>query len=268
VTVADTLSRGQLDQFDRDGFLIVPRLLGETEVVALREEFMALHAAGPIPGHFQPRPQDPDGPYDVLRDYPRILHPHQINALALRHLLDPRPAAILAQLLGEEPIAAQSMFYFKPPGARGQSLHQDNFYLRVEPGTCIAAWAAVDPIDRANGGLEVVPGTHRMELFCPEESDPELSFTRDHVAPPAGLNPTPVDMDPGDVLFFNGSLIHGSGPNTTTDRFRRSFICHYAGRSARKIASYYRTLTMSGEEIVLDNAVFGGPCGEEISGPH
>ena len=34
----------------------------------------------------------------------------------------------------------------------------------------------------------------------------------------------PVDMQAGDVLFFNGQIVHGSLPNTTTDRFRRSLI--------------------------------------------
>ncbi|MEO3870095.1 phytanoyl-CoA dioxygenase family protein [Nonomuraea sp. B12E4] len=258
----------RLKDFHDQGFLLVPGLLAPAEVAELREEFMALHARGPIPGHFAPRPQEPDRPYDALRDYPRIMHPHQVNDVALRYLLDARIGAILLDILGEEPIAAQSMFYFKPPGARGQALHQDNFYLRVEPGTCVAAWVALDRVDRANGGLEVVPGTHLMDLFCPEEADQDISFTREYVPPPPGLDRVPVDMDPGDVLFFNGSLVHGSEPNSTEDRFRRSFICHYVGRSAERISEYYPTLTMSGEPVRLEPATGGGPCGTEVSGPH
>jgi CRP-like cAMP-binding protein len=38
-------------------------------------------------------------------------------------------------------------------------------------------------------------------------------------------------MEPGDVLFFNGSTIHVSGPNKSTDRFRRSIIFHYLPHS-------------------------------------
>lgn len=257
-----------IDAFHDRGHVLARALLSPVEVAELRDEFMALHAAGPVPGHFEPRPQEPGRPYDILRDYPRIMHPHQVNEAALRYLLDPRIAEILRELLGEEPIAAQSMFYFKPPGARGQALHQDNFYLRVEPGTCVAAWVALDRVDRANGGLEVVPGTHLMDLFCPEEADPDVSFTREYVPPPPGLEAVPVDMEPGDVLFFNGSLVHGSGPNTTADRFRRSFICHYVGRSAERISTWYPTLTMSGAPVSLEPATGGGPCGTEAVGPH
>ncbi|MGW1029652.1 phytanoyl-CoA dioxygenase family protein [Streptomyces sp. NPDC002577] len=257
-------------QFDEEGFTVVRALFAPAEIEALNAEFTALHAAGPIPGHFEPRATGTGTPADPLHLYPRVMHPHRINDLALRFLLEPRLRDVLEAILGEEVLAAQSMFYFKPPGARGQALHQDNFYLRVEPGTCVAAWIACDVIDRDNGGLEVVPGTHRMDLFCPEEADPGVSFAREYVPPPPGLTAVPVDMAPGDVLFFNGSLVHGSQPNRTTDRFRRSFICHYAGRSAERIGHWYDALTMDGRRLALPESEGAGPCGTEFApnGPH
>lgn len=257
-------------QFAEEGYTILRGLFTPAEIERLRGEFMDLHAAGrAIPGHFEPA-TGAEAAADPLRRYPRVMHPHEVSELALRYLLDARLEAVLRRLLGEEVLAAQSMFYFKPPGARGQALHQDNFYLRVEPGTCVAAWIACDVIDRANGGLEVVPGTHRMDLFCPEEADPGLSFAREYVPPPPGLSPVPVQMEPGDVLFFNGSLVHGSQPNRTTDRFRRSYICHYVGRSADQIGTHYRTLTMDGQRVRLPESQGAGPCGTEFDapGPH
>ncbi|MFF7389073.1 phytanoyl-CoA dioxygenase family protein [Streptomyces scabiei] len=251
-------------EFEENGYVVVRGLFSPTEIEQLCDRFAALRAGGPIPGHFEPRPAPADGPADPLQVYPRVMHPHRIDDMSLRVLLDTRLREILEELLGEEVLAAQSMFYFKPPGARGQALHQDNFYLRVEPGTCVAAWIACDVIDRDNGGLEVVPGTHRMDLFCPEAADPEVSFAREYVAPPPGLTPVPVDMSPGDVLFFNGSLVHGSQPNHTADRFRRSFIGHYVGRSAERIGRYYETLTMSGAPVTLAESEGAGPCGTEF----
>ncbi|MFE9450961.1 phytanoyl-CoA dioxygenase family protein [Streptomyces sp. NPDC006739] len=258
-------------RFDEDGFTVVHGMFGHTEIERLCAEFAALHAAGPVPGHFEPRAGGDDGrPADPLHTHPRVMQPHEISTVARDFLLDSRLRAVLETLLGEEVLAAQSMFYFKPPGARGQALHQDNFYLRVEPGTCVAAWVACEAIDRDNGGLEVVPGTHRMDLFCPEEADAGLSFAREYVPPPPGLAPVPVDMEPGDVLFFNGSLVHGSQPNRSADRFRRSFIGHYVGRSTRRIGGYYRTLSMSGERVPLAESEGAGPCGTEFAphGPH
>jgi ectoine hydroxylase-related dioxygenase (phytanoyl-CoA dioxygenase family) len=254
--------------FEEDGFTVVRGLFGADETERLCDEFTALRAAGPVPGHFQPRASGPGA--DPLHIWPRVMHPHEINDLARDVLLDARLRTVLEELLGEEVLAAQSMFYFKPPGARGQALHQDNFYLRVEPGTCVAAWLACEVIDRENGGLEVVPGTHRMDLFCPEEADAGVSFAREYVPPPPGLAAVPVDMEPGDVLFFNGSLVHGSQPNRAVDRFRRSFIGHYVGRSAERIGKFSRTLTMSGARVVLPESEGAGPCGTEFApqGPH
>lgn len=255
-------------EFHERGFVVVRGLFGRDDLGLLIDTFMRLHAGGPIPGCFAPAPPDRAGG-DVLKLYPRMMHPHRVNEVARRYLLDARLAAILAALFGEEPLAAQSMLYFKPAGARGQALHQDNFYLKVEPGTCIAAWVALDRADRENGGLEVVPGTHRMDLFCPEEADAAVSFTREYVPVPPGLAAVPVDLDPGDVLFFNGSLVHGSQPNRSADRFRRSFICHYIGRSAERMSRWYRPiLTMSGEEVTIDENADGGPCGTEATSPH
>ena len=277
--------------FEDRGYLVVPALFAAHEVRELLDTFMAMHAGGPIPGCFMPtlratadgqvidvphghdlgltpvaRPRDGN---DILDLYPRMMHPHRVNPVALRYLLDMRLAAILHDLFGEEPLAAQSMLYFKPAGARGQALHQDNFFLQVEPGTCIAAWVALDPADRQNGGLEVVPGTHRMDIFCPEEADATASFTREYVPVPPGLATVPVDMAPGDVLFFNGSLVHGSGPNRSLDRFRRSFICHYIGRSSDRMSHWYRPiLTMDGQEVAIAENTDGGPCGTDDRGPH
>ncbi|WP_327721128.1 phytanoyl-CoA dioxygenase family protein [Streptomyces sp. NBC_00490] len=259
------LTEAGLRQFREDGFTVVRGLFGHDEIDRLCGEFAALHAAGAVPGHFEPR-----GGTDPLGVYPRVMQPHEINARARDVLLDARLREVLETLFGEEVLAAQSMFYFKPPGARGQALHQDNFYLRVEPGTCVAAWVACDVIDRENGGLEVVPGTHRMDLFCPEEADEGVSFAREYVPPPAGLAAVPVDMAPGDVLFFNGSLVHGSQPNRSDRRFRRSFIGHYVGRSAERIGGYYRTLSMRGDRVALAESEGAGPCGTEFApqGPH
>ena len=251
--------------WERDGFLVVRGLWTWEEIDACREHFDAL--AERVPD--RPPPVGADGaPADPLERFPRLLHPHRSDALSRRMLLDPRVEAVLRRLLGEEPIATQSMFYFKPPGSRGQALHQDNYYLKVAPRTCVAAWTAVDAASAANGGLLVCPRTQGLEVRCPELADAAESFTSDLVRPPAGVEPVAVELEPGDVLFFNGSLVHGSGPNATADRWRRSFICHYAPASAEEIASNYRPcLRFDGSEHAgIAEATGGGPCGEAFTG--
>ena len=264
----------QIRQYDENGYVVLRGLFSPEEVETIRETFMAQADAGPVPGLFEVSKSYTTE--DPLSRYPRMMHPHRhpdrpVGPLAMRYMLDERIGAALWGLFREEPIAAQSMFYFKPPGARGQAAHQDNFYLRVHPGTCMAAWVAVDDADEENGGLFVVPGSHRLKVFCPERADLSVSFTNDYVPIPEGLEESPLNLKAGDVLFFNGSVIHGSHPNTSHDRYRRAFICHYIPRSSVEVSHWYRPLLrFNGEEALYNDATGGGPCGtvEAVAGPH
>ncbi|MCC6681218.1 MAG: phytanoyl-CoA dioxygenase family protein [Phycisphaeraceae bacterium] len=261
-----TLTAQQLADYDKDGYLIVPRLFNEQQVERTRRFFDDLAERNePVPGHWTPDPSSATiGKDDPLARYPRVLHPHRFDDWSRRMMLDPRVGHVLEQLFAEEAVACQSMYYFKAPGSRGQALHQDNFYLEVTPGNCIAAWTAIDRVDTENGGLMVVPGTHKIDLICPDQADLTRSFTTHLVNPPKGMKAVPADMQPGDVLFFNGSLIHGSGPNRSKDRWRRSFICHYMPRSSHTVARFYLPiLAFDGSEISYQASTGGGPCGYE-----
>ena len=269
------LSGAQAAQFERDGFIAVRGLMTAAEINEIRQTFMAQAEDGPVVG-LSDVPRGALGSSDPLSRYPRMMHPHKhgdkaVGQIAMRYMLDPRLRPVLADLFGEEPFACQSMFYFKPPGARGQDLHQDNFYLRVKPGTCMAAWIAVDDADAGNGGMMCVPQTASLDIACPEPSDPALSFTTEHVEPPAGLAPQMMELKAGDVLFFNGSVIHGSTPNTSADRFRRSLIFHYVPESTREISHWYEAMSFDGAPQEIAVNMDGGPCGTTqpiAMGPH
>ena len=69
-------------------------------------------------------------------------------------------------------------------------------------------------------------------------------------------------MQAGDVLFFEGTLVHGSSPNITKDRFRRSLIGHYISGEAEQVSQFMKPiLRMDGIEVDLDASLPGGPCG-------
>ncbi len=271
-TATQYITEEQLSDFRRDGFVIIKKLYSADEVAELRDSFMKMNENGPVEGLSETRRNHADGskgydPSDPLSFYPRMMHPHKhpdkpVGPLAMRYMLDARIKAVLSNLMGEEPYAAQSMFYFKPPGARGQDFHQDNFYLKVKPGSCMAAWCALDRCDAENGGMMCVPETGDYAIQCPEPSDSKLYFTTEHVSIPQGKTAVLPIMEPGDVLFFNGSTIHGSGPNTSRDRFRRSFICHYLPKSTSEMSHYYSVYDFDGNQMThVKPNPDGGPCG-------
>ncbi|UVI28908.1 phytanoyl-CoA dioxygenase family protein [Paenibacillus spongiae] len=264
-----TLTEEQKRLFDTEGYVIVKGLFSQEDLAVIESTFEVM-SEQTIPGYFEPD-LSPSGVEDPLKRYPRVMHPHRFNEAAMKYMLHKPVMDILEDLFGEGVLAAQSMFYYKPPGSRGQALHQDNFYLQVEPGNCIAAWTAVDAADEENGGLLIVPRTNEHEIACPDLADANESFTTHYVKPPKDRKAIPAIMDKGDVLFFNGNLIHGSYRNKSKDRFRRAFICHYANESATHISGGYKPLYRADGTIAeREDSTGGGPCGMEfeVAYPH
>src|SRR5438552_179424 len=148
------ITPSQIADFKANGHTLIPALFSEGEAAKLRDHYMSLREKGEYPGDFagvDPTSADP------LKRYPRMIHMHRWDEISLQWMIDSRLNACMTALLGRSPFAVQTMLYFKPPGARGQALHQDQYYLNVEPGTCIAAWLALDDCDEENGCLQVVP---------------------------------------------------------------------------------------------------------------
>jgi ectoine hydroxylase-related dioxygenase (phytanoyl-CoA dioxygenase family) len=253
------LTAEQKALYDDKGYLVVKGLFTPEEAAFYRDHYMKMREAGAYPGDYSGIDISSNDP---LKRYPRMIHMHRWDDISLRWAIDARLNAVMSGLLGREPYMVQTMIYFKPPQARGQALHQDQYYLRAQPGTCIAAWMALDRCDEANGCLQVVPGSQNWPLLCVTRADTQLSFTDVTVPLPEGTAALPVVLDPGDVLFFNGQVVHGSLPNTTADRFRRALIGHYVQGDARQVSQFYHpALRMDGSPIELDLSEGGGACG-------
>lgn len=251
----------QVKTYRNEGYLLVSGLFNQEEVDFFKEHYEAMRQrelSGPIHTVGDAGFEE----HDPLLAYPRIMQPHRRDEASLNWLIDARLNRYMTAMLGTEPFAVQTMFYFKPPGARGQALHQDQYYLRVQPGTCLAAWLAVDDCDEENGCLRIVPGSQGWPVLCLEEADTTQSFTDVTVPIPEGHEVRPVRMKAGDVLFFNGQIVHGSLPNRSPDRFRRALIGHYIVGEAEQVYKWYHpVLRMDGTEVDFGQSEAGGTCG-------
>ncbi|WP_438480757.1 phytanoyl-CoA dioxygenase family protein [Oleiharenicola lentus] len=256
------ISPEQVAQFHRDGYCVVDALFSSEEIAAIEaffEDFKTLgHKIYDVGYNFEE--------IDPTKTQLRAVHPHRHSDRVKQWALHPRVASVLATLLGHDPLLAQTMYYFKPPGAKGQGMHQDNFYLLAAPATCIAAWTAIDAATIDNGCLYVVPGSNQKGIHCPaESSETWMSYGDSHIKPfPRETKPIPVEVPRGATMFFGGHLIHGSGPNRTKDRSRRTFIGHYMDSASDQIATFYHpVLNLRGEVVSTIKAPEGGgPCGD------
>ena len=251
----------QKQQFQEDGYCVVSGLFSEPEVAEIEAFFEAFKLNGM-------KIYDGNGfeETDITQQQLRAMHPHRYSKKAQDWMLHPRVGEVLAELLGRPALGVQTMYYFKPPGGKGQGMHQDNFYLLAAPATCVAAWTAIDTADTDNGCLWVAPGSHRDSIYCPEKGGEKwMNYGDSHITSfPRDKKPIPVPVPRGSTMFFGGNLIHGSGPNRTKDRFRRTFIGHYIDEASDQVAQHYHpVLNMAGEVVSnVEAKVGGGPCGD------
>jgi hypothetical protein len=173
---------------------------------------------------------------------------HRVLEIHERFLLHPRVLDVLEALIGPDVMAMQSMFFLKFPGGEGQGYHQDAYYIPTVPDTLCGAWLAVDRADTENGCMWFTPGTQHEPVYptagrerqnhgdslgdlpvVKNVSDTDESVnTLARVAAKYPNQEVPAVMDPGDVAFFGGHVLHRSHRNRSESRFRRSFVGHYA----------------------------------------
>jgi phytanoyl-CoA hydroxylase len=255
------LSAEEIDRFHTQGYCVASGLFSAADLAAIEaffEEFKKIGAAV-----FDAGSKFED--IDPTKRQLRAMHPHRYSEQAKGWGLNPRVMSVLEVLFGRPALMAQTMYYFKPPGAKGQGMHQDNFYLLAKPATCIAAWTAIDAATVENGCLYVVPGSHRKEILCPAAgAEAWMNYGDSHIKPfPPDCAPVPLKVARGQTVFFSGNLIHGSGPNRTKDRSRRTFIGHYIDQASEQVAQFYHPVhNARGDVVSLPAPTGGGPCGD------
>ncbi len=101
----------------------------------------------------------------------------------------------------------------KPPGPRSRlNPHQDSSHVDEQSETACYAWVPLEDCDSRNGGLQVIPGSHRIGI--PQRSL-NVPWPLRHPLHQVLLRlfSVPLPVRAGQVVFFHSALIHGSGPN-------------------------------------------------------
>ena len=106
----------------------------------------------------------------------------------LHWLIDDRASTpCMTGLLGREPLCRADHAVLQAAAARAaRRCTRTNIYLRVQPGTCMAAWMALDDCDEENGCMQVVPGSHTWPVLCTDKADTTHELYRRHRAAAAG----------------------------------------------------------------------------------
>lgn len=109
------VTQEQRDFFTENGYLVVKRVYRQEQLTRLCEEYAAIWLQLLASGQVKQQAHDPFASLypNRLRDF------HQDNEGIRDFMMEPSAIGVLKELIGEEPIAVQSGFYYKPPGTRG-----------------------------------------------------------------------------------------------------------------------------------------------------
>lgn len=247
-----------LTQFQREGYCIVDDIYSKDEIDEMETFFDDYISNGlPVFSNGDTKASDVDPKKEILR----AMHPHRHAERPKQWMMHPNIVEVLTHLFGREPLGAQTMYYYKPPGSVGQGMHQDNFYLLTSPQPCIGAWTPIDDADTENGCLHLIPRTQGKGIICKDTGE-SWKGLHTHMKGIEDLKPIPVTVKRGQTLFFHGELPHGSGPNHSKTRSRRTFIGHYCAEATKEISKFYFPILDKdfNEVSGIHEYAGGGPC--------
>jgi ectoine hydroxylase-related dioxygenase (phytanoyl-CoA dioxygenase family) len=234
-----SLTSDQIAFFKSNGFLSLPRITSDEEVAMIRESYDRLFAnqAGRAEGRqFDLAGTDEEGKEAAL---PQILTPEKDAP----ELWDTQARAnalhICRQLLGEDVQAQGSHAIFKPAHHGATTpWHQDESYWGAAADyRSMSVWMPLQDVDEANGCMQFIPGTHKMEVVPhrPINNDPRIHGLE--LAPEAGIDtshPVICPLPAGGATFHPSRTMHYTAANHS-DRPRRALIMMF-GAPARKRA--------------------------------
>lgn len=147
---------------------------------------------------------------------------------AVRRLThSPRLGAWVAALVGAggARILLEDTF-LKPPGAGPTPWHQDASVSPMEPDRVLTAWIPLQPVEPHMGGLRYVTASHRDGLLGPVDISEDSQAFFDQLIEDRGLEVVDLPgMEPGDVCFHSGQLVHGAYDNRS-DQPRLAIALH------------------------------------------
>jgi hypothetical protein len=225
------LSEEQVEQFRRDGFLVVRGMYTPEETQAISDWTDAVAAYPEVPGKYMmyfENSQD-DGSRILCRIENFVPFHEGFSTLITAR----RMQQAVTELFGEQAVLFKDKINFKLPGGDGFKEHQD-----VQAGwdefadLHITAMIAIDETNEANGSLEMIAGMHKQGLLgsmwapLSDEDTGHLPYVATH-------------CKPGDAVFFDSYAPHRSAPNRTDQSRRVLYITYNKASEGDSREQYY-----------------------------
>ena len=220
--MAGPIDPATLAQHDSRGYSVHPDLLSPPEVAAFH------HELGRLPSTLD------DDPRLIAEggEVRTIFEVHRISSLVAELVRDPRVLDRARQILGSEVYVHQSRATYLPAfEGRGNYWHSDFETWHAEDGMpvprAVSMSIALTDHHPFNGGLMMMPGSHRTFVPCAGATPPEhyrtpLADREIGVPSPshvtslaAAYGIEPYSAPAGTAVMIDANLMHGSSNNIT-----------------------------------------------------
>src|SRR3954467_8246986 len=221
------LTDRQISQFHRDGFVLGPRVLNESQVATLNGEVARVIEQRDSSGRKPVLLRNLSG--SEKNPVWQIVNIWQASAPFANLISNPTIAQEIAQLTSAKQLRLfHDQIQYKPAGKGGVNMwHQDAPYWPIlSGGTQITAWIALDDADQSNGCMKMVPGSQRwgneIEFLESLKSFDAMPGEFEGHKIEAKTCPVPA----GHVHYHHALTWHGS-PANSSNRPRRAIALHF-----------------------------------------
>lgn len=229
------LTPQQIEQFDRDGFLLL-RGFAAPEMCDEILELAAKHLYDMV------EPIESEEEYQQLQNGTkttrRLRQVYDREPLFRAWMRNKEIRPVLEQLLGETPVLLlahhNSIMTKLPQVSSITTWHQDIRYWHFENDNLLSVWLSLGDENLENGLLEFIPGTHKMN-FSSEQFDKNSGF-RDDLPENQAIIAKRVhfELTKGDVVLFHAKTLHYANKNSS-DAPKISFVYSLRGISNKPV---------------------------------
>jgi ectoine hydroxylase-related dioxygenase (phytanoyl-CoA dioxygenase family) len=234
------LTRAQVDQFWRDGFLVAEDAVTPAECAAMCadiarwvEESRA-HATPFGPPTVDGRPRFDMGAEHTAEQpaLRRINNPSDLYPAYTEVMRNAAMVDMVADLIGPNVKFHHCKINVKLPGSHTEvGYHQDFAYTPHTNDDIVTALLMLEDMTLENGCLMGVPGSHRGPMQTLFEGDRFTGTMKDDVCAAMKAKHVPITGKAGSVCLMHTRLAHGSEPNRS-NRPRPLYICVYTAADA------------------------------------
>ena len=237
------LTEQQVEHFVRFGFVILPNAADAAQIAVIREVTEAQLAARQEPFELEADVHYPGAP--VSKDAAggqtirRLLHAHSRHEAYTDWAEKPPITEAIKSLLGSDdlyisPNHHNCIMTKQPEFSSKTNWHRDTRYWHFSNKYLINSWLALGDEKAENGGMLILPGSHRWDVDVNALDDAQF-LIEDHPSNIARLTlAKQVDLNTGDCLLFSAHCFHAAGANTT-DRRKFSLVFTYHGGNTESL---------------------------------